>query len=147
MLFLLASGAVPSKVHRRTCKVTKKNWNMKEKYKKMHFFSKIFGHIKKKAVPLHPLSRRKHAGCSSARLECLLWEQEVVSSNLAIPTNQKQLKIKDLWMTSIGLLCVYIPTSCPFNPCNFRAILHIGYIWGTYAIHDLYLKFVQFPCN
>ena len=30
------------------------------------------------------------AGCSSARLECLLWEQEVVSSNLAIPTNQKK---------------------------------------------------------
>ena len=48
MLFLLASGAVPFKIHRKTCKVTKKNWNMKEKQKKMHFFSKIFGHIKKK---------------------------------------------------------------------------------------------------
>ena len=39
---------------------------------------------------MHPLSREKAAGCSSARLECLLWEQEVVSSNLAIPTNQKE---------------------------------------------------------
>ena len=39
---------------------------------------------------MHPLSREKAAGCSSARLECLLWEQEVVSSNLAIPTNQKK---------------------------------------------------------
>ena len=39
---------------------------------------------------MHPLSREKVAGCSSARLECLLWEQEVVSSNLAIPTNQKE---------------------------------------------------------
>ena len=50
MLFLLVSGAVPSKIHRKTCKVTKKNWNMKEKYKKMHFFSKIFGHIKKSST-------------------------------------------------------------------------------------------------
>ena len=28
------------------------------------------------------------AGSSSARLECLLWEQEVVSSNLAYPTEK-----------------------------------------------------------
>ena len=38
----------------------------------------------KKAVPLHAFS--KATGSSSARLECLLWEQEVVSSNLAYPT-------------------------------------------------------------
>ena len=63
---------------------------MKENEDFLHFFFKIFGHIKKKAVPLHPLSKRKCAGCSSARLECLLWEQEVVSSNLAIPTNQQE---------------------------------------------------------
>ena len=29
------------------------------------------------------------AGSSSARLECLLWEQEVVSSNLAYPTESR----------------------------------------------------------
>ena len=38
--------------------------------------------------PLPSLSKRKCAGCSSAWLECLLWEQEVVSSNHA----HKQLR-------------------------------------------------------
>ena len=33
---------------------------------------------------------KEATGSSSARLECLLWEQEVVSSNLAYPTNQKK---------------------------------------------------------
>ena len=33
---------------------------------------------------------KEATGSSSARLECLLWEQEVVSSNLAIPTNQRK---------------------------------------------------------
>ncbi len=32
------------------------------------------------------------AGSSSARLECLLWEQEVVSSNLAYPTKWSHAK-------------------------------------------------------
>ena len=32
---------------------------------------------------------KEATGSSSARLECLLWEQEVVSSNLAYPTNQR----------------------------------------------------------
>ena len=63
---------------------------MKEKYEKMHFFSKIFGYFKKKQYLCTRFRERKCAGCSSARLECLLWEQEVVSSNLAIPTNQKR---------------------------------------------------------
>ena len=31
----------------------------------------------------------RFTGSSSARLECLLWEQEVVSSNLAYPTKRK----------------------------------------------------------
>ena len=34
--------------------------------------------------------KKEATGSSSARLECLLWEQEVVSSNLAYPTNQKK---------------------------------------------------------
>ena len=54
------------------------------------FFCKNIWSYQKKAVPLQSLSKRKCAGCSSARLECLLWEQEVVSSNLAIPTNQEE---------------------------------------------------------
>ena len=65
---------------------------------------KIICICQKKAVPLHPLLSRSSsylallerfttraknvAGSSSARLECLLWEQEVVSSNLAYPTKQ-----------------------------------------------------------
>ena len=67
---------------------------MKEKWHKMHFFAFFSQNIlsyQKKAVPLHSLLKRKCAGCSSARLECLLWEQEVVSSNLAIPTNQQKI--------------------------------------------------------
>ena len=32
---------------------------------------------------------RSRTGSSSARLECLLWEQEVVSSNLAYPTENR----------------------------------------------------------
>ena len=37
---------------------------------------------------MHPLSEMKHSGCSSVRLECLLWEQEVVGSNPVIPTQR-----------------------------------------------------------
>ena len=62
-------------------------------HKKCTFFAFFFKNICVYGffvVPLHPLSKRKCAGCSSARLECLLWEQEVVSSNLAIPTNQQR---------------------------------------------------------
>ena len=43
---------------------------------------------------------KEATGCSSARLECLLWEQEVVSSNLAIPTNQKK-PLKNEWLFSL----------------------------------------------
>ena len=32
----------------KPCKGTKKNWNLKENEEKLHFFSKIFGHVKKK---------------------------------------------------------------------------------------------------
>ena len=32
---------------------------------------------------------KEATGSSSARLECLLWEQEVVSSNLAYPTESQ----------------------------------------------------------
>ena len=45
---------------------------------------------------------KEAAGCSSARLECLLWEQEVVSSNLAIPTNQKK-PLKNEWLLSLSI--------------------------------------------
>ena len=62
---------------------------MKENEDFLHFFSKIFGYIKKKQYLCTRFRERKCAGCSSARLECLLWEQEVVSSNLAIPTNHR----------------------------------------------------------
>ena len=47
-----------------------------------HLFAEKFATVKK----LLYLCIRFFAGYSSARLECLLWEQEVVSSNLAIPT-------------------------------------------------------------
>ena len=87
------------------CKITKKKRNTKakgqkrlffcsknaKKHKKCIFFALFFKKICVYAffvVPLHSLSKRKSAGCSSARLECLLWEQEVVSSNLAIPTKR-----------------------------------------------------------
>ena len=62
-------------------------------HKKCTFFAFFFKNICVYGffvVPLHPLSKRKCAGCSSARLECLLWEQEFVISNLAIPTNQEE---------------------------------------------------------
>ncbi len=39
-------------------------------------------------LPRYTRSDYYAAGSSSARLECLLWEQEVVSSNLAYPTNR-----------------------------------------------------------
>ncbi len=74
---------------------------MKENEEKLHFFSKIFGHIKKKQYLCTRFRKRKCAGCSSARLECLLWEQEVVSSNLAIPTNLR----KTYGFVSFSFLC------------------------------------------
>ena len=43
----------------------------------------------KKALSLQPQKKIECSGYSSARLECLLWEQEVVSSNLAIPTRKR----------------------------------------------------------
>ena len=53
---------------------------------KLHFFSKIFGHIKKKAVPLHPLLKNKalvlsERAFSSAGLEHLPYKQRVCGSN------------------------------------------------------------------
>ena len=86
---IVQRGSILLILREKPCKGTKKNWNLKENKEKMHFFFKIIWSCQKKAVPLHPLSREKAAGCSSARLECLLWEQEVVSSNLAIPTNHR----------------------------------------------------------
>ena len=81
----------------------KKKLEYERKTQKNAFFFKNIWSYKKKAVPLHPLSRRKHAGCSSARLECLLWEQEVVSSNLAIPT--KPLEQSSGFSFVILLIC------------------------------------------
>ena len=53
------------------------------------FFRKYLVMSKKSST--FALAFEKEAtGSSSARLECLLWEQEVVSSNLAYPTNQKK---------------------------------------------------------
>ena len=46
---------------------------------------------------------KEATGSSSARLECLLWEQEVVSSNLAIPTNLR----KTYGFVSLSFLCDY----------------------------------------
>ena len=72
-----------------------------------HFFSQIFAYIAKKqyfctrfSEQVVLISLRSNdllpalqsvAGSSSARLECLLWEQEVVSSNLAYPTESHRL--------------------------------------------------------
>ena len=85
---------------------------MKENEDFLHFFFKIFGHIKKKQYLCIRFRERKCAGCSSARLECLLWEQEVVSSNLAYPTNQKK-PLKNEW-----LLCFF---ELPKIFCDFFA--------------------------
>ena len=86
---------------------------MKEKYEKMHFFSKIFGYFKKKQYLCTRFRERKCAGCSSARLECLLWEQEVVSSNLAIPTNQKRNSIEFLFFFVATMVKLYNLPSPP----------------------------------
>ena len=63
---------------------------------KIMFFYVFVWRDRKNVLPLQPLSRKhvygvylEAAGYSSARLECLLWEQEVVSSNLAIPTKER----------------------------------------------------------
>ena len=87
---IVQRGSILLILREKPCKGTKKNWNLKENKEKMHFFSKLFGHVKKKQYLCTRFRERKHAGCSSARLECLLWEQEVVSSNLAIPTNLRK---------------------------------------------------------
>ena len=49
----------------------------------------------KKSSTFAPAYKKKHSGFSSARLECLLWEQEVVSSNLAIPTTEN---VHPVWL-------------------------------------------------
>ena len=59
---IVQRGSISLILREKPCKGTKKNWNLKENKEKMHFFSKIFGHVKKKAVPLHPLSREKACG-------------------------------------------------------------------------------------
>ena len=79
---------------------------MKENKEFLHFFFKIFGHVKKKQYLCTRFRERKCAGCSSARLECLLWEQEVVSSNLAIPTNQKK-PLKNEWLLSLSIYATH----------------------------------------
>ena len=49
---------------------------------------------------------KEATGSSSARLECLLWEQEVVSSNLAYPTNQKKPLIE--WLLSLSIYATHM---------------------------------------
>ena len=73
--------------------------------------------FQKKAVTLHPLLKKLfRAGSSSARLECLLWEQEVVSSNLAYPTKRSVktthlffMKYKAIFIDIDDTLLDYIP--------------------------------------
>ena len=45
---MVQCGAILFILPEKSCKGTKKNWNLKENEEKMHFFSKIFGHVKKK---------------------------------------------------------------------------------------------------
>ena len=45
---IVQCGAILFILPEKSCKGTKKNWNLKENEEKMHFFSKIFGHVKKK---------------------------------------------------------------------------------------------------
>ena len=60
---------------------------------KSHFVTKKARkllHISIKSSTFAPAFENEGAaGSSSARLECLLWEQEVVSSNLAYPTESR----------------------------------------------------------
>ena len=99
------------------------NYEKKTEYKRkitfFAFFFEIIWSYQKKAVPLHPLSKRKCAGCSSARLECLLWEQEVVSSNLAIPTNQT----KPLEFLKWFFLFITFPYTILLNTTQFYSTL------------------------
>ena len=50
---------------------------------------------------------KEATGSSSARLECLLWEQEVVSSNLAYPTNQKK-PLKNGWLLYFSIYATHM---------------------------------------
>ena len=102
---IVQRGSILLILREKPCKGTKKNWNLKENKEKMHFFSKLFGHVKKKQYLCTRFRERKHAGCSSARLECLLWEQEVVRSNLAIPTNLR----KTYGFVSLFLFSLVVP--------------------------------------
>ena len=110
---------------------------MKEKYEKMHFFSKIFGYFKKKQYLCTRFRERKCAGCSSARLECLLWEQEVVSSNLAIPTNQINNHLIIRWLfyffsVFFSVLCISL------------SMYHLIWIIKYYLSHRYNIPFISF---
>ena len=67
-------------------------WSCQKKAVLLHAFLKSLGSvvvlISLRSNDLLP-ARLRRAGSSSARLECLLWEQEVVSSNLAYPTGSR----------------------------------------------------------
>ena len=68
---------------------------------------------------------KEATGCSSARLECLLWEQEVVSSNLAIPTNRrKRDSVLSLFFVSLPIgksfACLVHICSALFIEVNLR---------------------------
>ena len=101
------------------------------------FFCKNIWSYQKKAVPLHSLSKRKCAGCSSARLECLLWEQEVVSSNLAIPTNQINNHLIIRWLfyffsVFFSVLCISL------------SMYHLIWIIKYYLSHRYNIPFISF---
>ena len=75
--------------------------------KKMHFFCIFFRKylvMSKKSSTFALAFEKEAAGCSSARLECLLWEQEVVSSNLAIPTNQNERMCQNIDTSSFVII-------------------------------------------
>ena len=54
-----------------------------------HQFAKLtYGKLYRGFESLPHRRKNNYTGCSSVRLECLVWDQEVVGSNPAIPTNQ-----------------------------------------------------------
>ena len=117
------------------------NYEKKTEYKRkitfFAFFFEIIWSYQKKAVPLHSLSKRKCAGCSSARLECLLWEQEVVSSNLAIPTNQINNHLIIRWLfyffsVFFSVLCISL------------SMYHLIWIIKYYLSHRYNIPFISF---
>ena len=103
-----------------------------------HQFAKLtYGKLYRGFESLPHRRKNNYTGCSSVRLECLVWDQEVVGSNPAIPTNIKKSISNDrlFFMPKLLILFIVWQITIHFQINLFLIIgIHLKDTWYTFGI-------------